>query len=296
MKKSFIKKNIFALVVTMIFVGGIAYGAWSEPTRPFPSGREVPVHEGPSQVKDGDLTVGGTFIANKAAQFIQDALFANVIRGGSPSATNSTVFIGGTNAAGQKITQSLVLNGYARAKQNVNVGCVSTANNPCGITTVSTNQLCADSTGKIIFCDATTQPPVDTCPDGQVRLADGNCGYTVVIDAGSFPGTSISAVSIPGYTTFPGKLCGSGCPSFRAFGNHGATSIPAHTSMSVTATGTSVENLGSNVYMFTRDSGYDTKLSCYNLSQSAQTYYFNSSQSISPYTEVHVTIGSGNCT
>ncbi len=141
MKKTTLLDNLKFIAFGLVVAAGLSlvHADFPAPTTTPPGANiDVPLHTGPSQVKDGGLSVG-SFIANDNAQFKQQTFLNGTVFGGSPAnaQTSSTVAIGDVNRA------SISVNGDLSAIGGIKNDSVANANS---------SALCADTGGTIILC------------------------------------------------------------------------------------------------------------------------------------------------
>ncbi|MDB5254873.1 MAG: hypothetical protein JWL92_249 [Candidatus Nomurabacteria bacterium] len=135
-----LKYLFFGLVV--FFALGLAHaGSYTLPSAAAPgSNVDVPLHTGPSQVKDGSLSVG-TFAAYQDAVFSQQVLLNGTVFGGQPGNASSTLKVGIPGYA-----TNISANGGVAVVGNIANGSVKSA------------ALCADTNGTIVACAAPSTP------------------------------------------------------------------------------------------------------------------------------------------
>lgn len=107
----------------------------------------TPLHTGPDQIKDGGLSVN-TFFATQNAAFQQQTFLNSIVRGGSPSDTDSAIVIGDASAPA-----NIAVNGAVSAKAFLQSS--SIANN-------DSSALCATATGALVTCDTGPTAPAPT--------------------------------------------------------------------------------------------------------------------------------------
>ncbi|GEM_PF-2246721 len=160
-----LKYLFFGLIV--FFALGFAHAvSFTGPSAAAPgSNVDAPLHTGPSQVKDGSLSVG-TFSAYQDATFSQQVLLNGTVFGGQPGDASSTLNIG--------------LPGYAT---NISAnGSMSVAG---AITTDSVKSiaLCADASGTIVACTVKTPPPLAVTLSLQNSDASGVMGMVAQLSS-----------------------------------------------------------------------------------------------------------------
>jgi hypothetical protein len=150
MKTSPLLSNIKYLVLGLAAVGALSlvHADFPLPAASAPGANiDAPVHTGPSQVKNGGLSVN-TFLANDNAQFEQQTFLNGTVFGGTPGLATSTVAIGDGTAPA-----NIVVNGDVAAHAFIQSTSVANANS---------SNLCATSTGTIVTCTvgATNTPSI----------------------------------------------------------------------------------------------------------------------------------------
>jgi hypothetical protein len=136
-------KPLLALVVVFFALAGIT-NAYNSPSVAAPgSNTAEPLDiSAESQVKNSGLSVN-TFVARGNALFSQKAIFNGLIRGGSPTDTNSTINIGGVS--GGTYSVDVHATGTAKAITGFNASTLTHAY-------ASDQQICSDADGNIIIC------------------------------------------------------------------------------------------------------------------------------------------------
>jgi hypothetical protein len=126
----------------------VAVGSIHAQTTTPPGGNiDAPLHTGPSQIKDGGLSVNA-FAAYQDASFNQQVFFNGAVFGGQPGAGSSTVSIGDANAPA---------NIAADGAENTS-GTITSAS----VANQSNHTLCADTSGTIIICGNAAPAPTPT--------------------------------------------------------------------------------------------------------------------------------------
>jgi hypothetical protein len=146
------KKQIFstfALIIAGLALSvGLSYAAtWAEPTSSSDMRSTVITQGATTQIKTAGLSVN-TFSAAQAAEFKQQAFFQDLIRGGVPANTNSTLKIGGLGLDGITRTVNTIIDGKLTV---TGVLSSTTLNTPSEI------NLCANGAGEIGKCNMQTQ-------------------------------------------------------------------------------------------------------------------------------------------
>jgi hypothetical protein len=151
MKKQLLQNFKFILIGMALVAGfGFAYAdGWTTPTSGAPAGNiDVPLHTGPTQVKNGGLGVG-TFAVAQNAAFLQQTYLNGAIEGGIPGGL-AQVSIGGTDGKGTHTIPVTV------AGDVTSTGIIS--NDPVA-TSSTDNNLCATANGTIQLCTTSTPGP-----------------------------------------------------------------------------------------------------------------------------------------
>lgn len=144
----FTNLKYLALGIILVGIVGLAHADFPMPAASAPANTiDVPVHTGPTQVKDGGLSVG-TFLANQNAQFKQQTFLKGTVFGGTPGLSTSTVAIGDGIAPA-----NIVVNGNVSAAQYIQSTSVANGNS---------SNLCATANGTIVTCTvgATNTPTI----------------------------------------------------------------------------------------------------------------------------------------
>ncbi len=142
--------QLLILISGIVLAVGASYvhaALFTEPTgAPVMSNKDVPIHVGADQVKNGGLSVG-TFLANQNAQFDQQVFLggttARMVRGGAPATANSTVNIGGFN----------VDNSVDRVKTMVDGSVFANSLEGTDLSNNSSRKVCANAAGKLVLCE-----------------------------------------------------------------------------------------------------------------------------------------------
>ncbi len=147
MKKTLLQ-NFKYLSFGLVLAAGLSVvsaAAWSGPAASSPQNNiAAPLHTGPAQVKSGGLSVN-TFLASQNAQFGQQVFFKGIVRGGTPTDTDSTVLFGIPS-----MPTNLAASGDVAAKGTIKSDSVANA---------SSSPLCATANGTIVLCAAGTAQP-----------------------------------------------------------------------------------------------------------------------------------------
>lgn len=185
MKHTFTTIKQILLGTILVAGSGMAHASWGEPGAIPPLANVAPVvHTGNDQVKDGDLGIGAALSAVLNAAFKQETTLGGTLIGRFENGKNVVVF--GDTTKGYDV--DVLSSGAVRVD-----GTIAASN----IANTSTKHICADTTGKIVTCDA-SQGGDDPCP-GKHNF-NGTCTPTVVIDASGYPGASI--VNVTGIANF----------------------------------------------------------------------------------------------
>jgi len=141
--------NLKFIILGVLLAAGLTFAyadGWVAPTAAAPAGNiDVPLHDGPTQVKDGGLSVG-VFAVGQDAQFAQSTYLTGMVLGGTPGLVNSEVSIGGVDAEGTNHTIPVTVAGDVDATGAISNDIVKNANN---------SNLCAGTDGTIGLCTVT---------------------------------------------------------------------------------------------------------------------------------------------
>jgi hypothetical protein len=190
MKKQLLQ-NFKFILIGMILVAGIGFAyadGWATPSGTAPTSNvDVPLHAGPSQVKNGGLGVG-TFAVGQDALFSQQTYLNGAIEGGIPGGLTA-VSIGGTDGTGTHTIPVTVAG---------DVTSTGTITNDPVATSSTNNNLCASTNGTIELC-TTSSPGAGSASELSVNdvIFTQNQGSTDPIEINEIQAEINPIISVP---------------------------------------------------------------------------------------------------
>ncbi len=132
-------RSIITIALIATLGWGIAQANWADPTiEPLGDGREIPVHSGSDQIKEGALAVQDVFFVAQNAQFDQTVFAQGIIRGGGPQASGPVLFGDQVYRVGIEANGTMYTRGIISSPSLINQG--------------DQRQVCADQYGYLSLC------------------------------------------------------------------------------------------------------------------------------------------------